>query len=118
MTRDLLYIDNKILDIEVLADKAKVMIDDLNEEYFGYRIDSESEMWRIKPPHYDLAGIKASIASDIIFELVRNLSNLRSYLDSNDDDVEREIKLYGLMDKHNCDRDVAELLLRDQEEHD
>ena len=33
-----------------------------------------------------------------------------------DDDVARELKLYEIMDKHNCDRDVAELLLQDQEE--
>lgn len=32
-----------------------------------------------------------------------------------DSDVIQELKLYDLMDKHNCDRDVAELLLRDQE---
>ncbi|WP_313341163.1 hypothetical protein [Lacrimispora sp.] len=31
-------------------------------------------------------------------------------------DVTQELKLYDYMDKHNCDRDVAELLLRDQEE--
>ncbi len=32
-----------------------------------------------------------------------------------DDDVSQELKLYDLMDKHNCDRDVAELLLQGQE---
>lgn len=35
-----------------------------------------------------------------------------------DSDVIQELKLYEVMDKHNCDRDVAELLLRDQEEQD
>ncbi|WP_024295619.1 hypothetical protein [Lacrimispora indolis] len=33
-----------------------------------------------------------------------------------DDDVAQELKLYEIMDKHNCDRDVAELLFQDQEE--
>jgi hypothetical protein len=28
-------------------------------------------------------------------------------------DVEREIKLYEIMDQHNCDMDTAELLLLD-----
>lgn len=32
-----------------------------------------------------------------------------------DSDVTQELKIYDLMDKHNCDRDVAKLLLRDQE---
>lgn len=35
-----------------------------------------------------------------------------------DSDVTQELKLYEVMDKHGCDRDVAEILLRDQEEHD
>ena len=35
-----------------------------------------------------------------------------------DSDAIQELKLYEVMDKHNCDRDVAELLLRDQEEQD
>ncbi|MDR2022357.1 MAG: hypothetical protein LBQ71_03720 [Hungatella sp.] len=117
MTRDL-YIDNKILDIEVLANKAKVMIDDVNQGYFGERIESESDLWKIRSPYYDSAGTKVDIANDIIFELMKNLLNLRSVLDSGNDDVEREIKLYDLIDKHNCDRDVAELLLQDQEERD
>ena len=32
-----------------------------------------------------------------------------------DEDVTQELKLYEVMDKHGYDRDVAELLLRDQE---
>lgn len=35
-----------------------------------------------------------------------------------DSDVTQELKLYDLMDKHNCNRDVAELLLQDQQESD
>ena len=114
MTREL-YIDSKISDIEILANKAKVMIEDLNQGYFGERVESGADAWKIMSPYYGHAGTKVNIANDIVFELMKGLSNLRSVLDSNDDDVEREIELYDLMDKHNCDRDVAELLLRDQE---
>lgn len=39
-----------------------------------------------------------------------------SALEEQGDDVEREIKLYDLMDKYHCDMDVAEALLEDQEE--
>ncbi|MDR2024490.1 MAG: hypothetical protein LBQ71_14870 [Hungatella sp.] len=115
MTSRDLYIDNKVLDIEVLAEKAKVMIEDIEQGYFGESINSENA-WRVMPPFYDHASVKANIINDIIFNLVVDLKNLRSVLNSNDDDVEREIKIYDLMDKHNCDRDVAELLLQDQEE--
>lgn len=41
---------------------------------------------------------------------------MRSVLEIEEDDVEREIKVYDFMDKHNCDWDVAELLFQDQEE--
>lgn len=33
-----------------------------------------------------------------------------------DSDVNQELKIYDYMDKHNCDRNVAELLLQDQED--
>lgn len=115
MTSRDLYIDNKVLDIEVLAEKAKVMIEDIEQGYFGESINSENA-WRVMSPFYDHASVKANIINDIIFNLVVDLKNLRSVLNSNDDNVEREIKIYDLMDKHNCDRDVAELLLQDQEE--
>lgn len=32
------------------------------------------------------------------------------------DDVEEELKVYKAMDKYNCDRDVAELMIADEEE--
>jgi hypothetical protein len=114
MTREA-YIDNKILDIEMLVNKARVIVDDVNQGYFGERIESKRDTWKILSPYYDTAGTKVNIAYDIIFELMKNLSTLRSVLDSGNDDVEREIKLYELMDRHNCDRDVAELLLQVKE---
>lgn len=116
MTRDL-YIDDKILDIEVLAQKAKVLIEDIGQDYFGESINSENA-WKVMSPFYDHAGVKVDIINDIIFKLMTELKNLRNVLDSNSDDVEREIKIYDFMDKHNCDHDVAELLLKDQEENE
>lgn len=51
----------------------------------------------------------------VMFEIIdKHIATRKA--ENQDDDVEREIKLYDLMDKHNCDRDVAELLLQDQEE--
>lgn len=49
---------------------------------------------------------------------VKELQELREQIRAmagGGEDVTQELKLYDLMDKHNCDRDVAELLLRDQE---
>lgn len=50
---------------------------------------------------------------------MEELQELREQLKAmagQDEDVAQELKIYEVMDKHNCDRDVAELLLRDQEE--
>lgn len=43
--------------------------------------------------------------------LIRELMESMNVLD----DVVRQLKLYELMDKHDCDMDTAELLLEDQE---
>lgn len=108
------YISEKLADIEVLARRAKVMIEDLSEGYFGNK--PQPGALSILEFYFDNAGTKADITNSIIFELTEDLSKLRSVLEAEGDDVEQEIKLYDFMDKHNCDRDVAELLLRNQEE--
>lgn len=110
------YISSKLGDIEVLAQKAKVMIEDVTEGYFSESLETSKDAWKIGGPFYDKASTKATIINDIIFELVAGLSNLRSVLEAEGDDVEQEIKLYDFMDKHNCDREVAELFLQHQKE--
>lgn len=110
------YISSKLSDIEVLAQRAKVMIEDVTEGYFGESLETSKNTWKIGSPFYEKAGTKADIVNDIIFELIAGLSNLRSVLEAEGDDVEQEIRLYDFMDKHNCDREVAELLLRNGEE--
>ena len=110
------YISSKLSDIEVLAQRAKVMIEDVAEGYFSESLETSKDTWKIEGHFYEKAGTKADIANNIIFELVAALSILRSVLEAQGDDVEQEIKLYDFMDKHNCDRDVAELLLQDQKE--
>ena len=114
MTRDS-YIDSKMTDIEILAKKAKVIIEDVDQGYFSERVESPKDAWKIMGPYYDHAGVKVSIVNDLIYELMKGLSSISNVLAANDD-VDRELKLYELMDKHGCDRDVAELLLQDQQE--
>lgn len=46
----------------------------------GYR--KTGEMWRIAPPFYTTAGIKTSIANDIVFDMVNRIRELRELLDS------------------------------------
>lgn len=75
-------IDNALFDIEVLAEKVQVMVDDIKQEYFDLDIEKTGEMWRIELPFYTTAGIKTSIANDIVFDMVNRIRELRELLDS------------------------------------
>lgn len=75
-------IDNALFDIEVLAEKAQVMVDDVKQGYFDWDIEKTGEMWKIAPPFYTTAGIKTSIANDIVFDLLNKIRELREVLDS------------------------------------
>lgn len=75
-------IDNALLDIEVLAEKVQVMVDDVEQGYFDFDIEKTGEMRRIAPPFYNTAGIKTSIANDIVFDMVNRIRELRELLDS------------------------------------
>lgn len=78
----IIKIDNALFDIEVLAEKVRVMVDDVKQEYFDLDIEKTGEMWRIAPPFYTTAGIKTSIANDIVFDLLNKIRELREVLDS------------------------------------
>ena len=73
-------IDNTLLDIEVLAEKVQVMVNDVDQDYFN--VEKTGEMWKIAPPFYTTAGIKTSIANDIVFDLLNKIRELREVLDS------------------------------------
>ena len=75
-------IDNTLLDIEVLAEKVEVMVNDVDQDYFNVDIEKTGEMWKIAPPFYTTAGIKTSIANDIVFDLLNKIRELREVLDS------------------------------------
>ena len=75
-------IDNALLDIEVLAERVQVMVNDVDQDYFNVDIEKTGEMLRIAPPFYTTASIKTSIANDIVFDLLNKIRELREVLDS------------------------------------
>ena len=75
-------IDNALLDIEVLAERVQVMVNDVDQDYFNVDIEKTGEMLRIAPPFYTTAVIKTSIANDIVFDLLNKIRELREVLDS------------------------------------
>ena len=64
-------IDNTLLDIEVLAEKVQVMVNDVDQDYFNVDIEKTGEMWKIAPPFYTTAG-----------NMVNRIRELRELLDS------------------------------------
>ena len=75
-------IDNALFDIEVLAERVQVMVNDVDQNYFNLDIENTGKMWKIAPPFYTTAGIKTSIANDIVFDLLNKIRELREVLDS------------------------------------
>lgn len=75
-------IDNALLDIEVLAERVQVMVNDVYQDYFNLDIENTGKMLMIAPPFYTTAGIKTSIANDIVFDMVNRIRELRELLDS------------------------------------
>lgn len=82
MSRNLaIDVDNALIEIEVLAERAKVMIEDVQQTYFGQEIKDIEEMWKLAPPWYTVAGIKTDIANDIVFDMMEQLKALRELTD-------------------------------------
>ena len=75
-------IDNALFDIEVLEERVQVMVNDVDQDYFNLDIENTGKMWKIAPPFYTTAGIKTSIANDIVFDLLNKIRELREVLDS------------------------------------
>ena len=74
-------VDSELLDIEVLAENAKIMIDDIKQSYFDWDIERSGEVWRTQGELYSNAGIKTRIANDIVFDLLKKIRELRELLE-------------------------------------
>lgn len=78
----IIEIDSALLDIEVLAERVQVMVNDVDQDYFNLDIENTEKMLMIAPPFYTTAGIKTSIANNIAFDLLNKIRELREVLDS------------------------------------
>lgn len=73
-------IDSDLIDIELFAKRAKVVVDDLMDEYFGYETVSEENAYMITGYNYEAAALKMGIINDYLYELLEELKELRSYV--------------------------------------
>lgn len=74
-------IDSELISVEVLAERAKVLIDDVSNSFFGWDIAKASEAWRVAPEYYRIADVKTGIANQILFDLMEQLKVLRTVID-------------------------------------
>lgn len=73
-------ISNQLSDIEVLAEKARVMGNDLTMNYFGENINSPKDFWKIAGEFYHAAGVKSDILLDFICDMQKQLEELQEQL--------------------------------------
>lgn len=72
-------ISNQVLEMEVLAERIRVLSNDLDQEYFGRCIGKE-EMWKIAGHYYEHAGIKMDMILSMTCDICNMLGALQESL--------------------------------------
>ena len=80
-------IDGELMDLEIMAENAKVLLGDIEQDYFGWDIEKTGEVWRIQGWYLTKAGIKTRISSDIVFDMLNKIKKLRELINSIDEEV-------------------------------
>ena len=86
MTRKELEIDSRVNDLVLIARKAKVIAEDLGQDYFGEDSIDASNVWRLMGQYYDAAELKAGIVNDFLHNVVDGLVELQKLINANDED--------------------------------
>lgn len=74
-------IDNVLIDVEILAERTKVMIEDVDQDYFAQGIKDMNEAWKVMPPYYDAARTKVDIANYFLSDMLARLKALHELID-------------------------------------
>lgn len=74
-------IDSVLMDVEVLAERTKVMIEDVDQDYFAQGIKDMNEAWKVMPPYYDAARTKVDIANYFLSDMLIRMKELRELTD-------------------------------------
>lgn len=77
MTKKDIKIDSLINDLELSARKAKVIAEDLGQDYFGEKIENLNDSWRVAGIYYEAAGLKAGIVNDFLYDIINQLAELQ-----------------------------------------
>ena len=79
MIENILKIDSSMTNIEILAERIKLLTEDLNQGYFGQEITDKGDLWMIGGSYYDSARIR----TDIILSMIHDIKNATTEIQDN-----------------------------------
>lgn len=83
MKREEIKLIDNIADIQSLAERVRVLSDDLTQSYFGRELNGAGDCWKISGDYYDCAGVKMEMVLDMIVDIDNELKNMQKKLNSN-----------------------------------
>lgn len=77
MTKKDIVIDSQVCEMELAVRKAKVIAEDLVQDYFGENLEKTNEAWKVLGLYYEAAGLKAGIVNDFLYDIINMLAELQ-----------------------------------------
>lgn len=107
-----------MLRIKEVLEMETALKDSMSLGFFEHGSHSDMDL-EIYPAYHAIQGLRMLLEAyeDELRECAKELkAESKDYElpDNVDDEIDHTLKLYDLMDKHHCDRDVAELLMEDE----
>ncbi len=87
MTRTYIRMDSQVNDLILLARKAKVIVEDLEQDYFGEDIKTPDDFWKLAGSYYESAGLKAGIVNGFLYDMINELGKLQTLINDEEGDV-------------------------------
>lgn len=79
-------IDGVLTDLELATKKAKVIIEDLTQDYFEESTIEKADAWKIAGVHYEDARLRAQIVNDYLFEVLGEISSLQRLISGQEEE--------------------------------
>jgi len=71
-------LEKQIVEIKILANQVKVMLEDLNHGYFTEGEITNQNIWKVTGNYYLNAGIKMDITDKIAYDLFQKVHQLQN----------------------------------------
>lgn len=81
-------IDGVLTDLELATKKAKVIIEDLTQDYFEESTIEKADARKIAGVYYEDARLMAQIVNDYLFEVLGEISSLQRLISGQEEERE------------------------------